>query len=121
MQLYYQVELEDDQQAVDEPDLHLAYLTMAGRVRRLSKANHMCLALCLTIVTMLGLMAGMHVYRTVFIRRYNYTVSEFSGSVLKHFAQKLLRDIQDPSQSWNYARKHSGGSKLSGQPATIIR
>merc|ERR1719470_772054 len=34
-------------------------------------ANHMCLALCLTIVTMLGLMAGMHVYRTVFIKR-NY-------------------------------------------------
>jgi len=67
-----QVELEDDQQpqqAVDEPDLHLAYLSMAGRVRRLSRANHMCLALCLTIVTMLGLMAGMHVYRTMFIRR----------------------------------------------------
>jgi len=67
-----QVELEDEQQpqqAVDEPDLHLAYLSMAGRVRRLSRANHMCLALCLTIVTMLGLMAGMHVYRTIFIRR----------------------------------------------------
>merc|ERR1719431_1912622 len=42
---------------------------MAGRVRRLSRADHMCLALCLTIVTMLGLMAGMHVYRSIFIRR----------------------------------------------------
>jgi len=65
-----QVELEHDQQArqgFDEPDLHLTFL--AGRVRRLSRANHMCLALSLTIVTMLGLMAGMHVYRTIFIRR----------------------------------------------------
>ena len=51
---------------VDNKDLQLAYL---GRVRRLSRANQICVALCLTIVTMLGLMAGMQVYRSLFTRR----------------------------------------------------
>jgi len=54
-------------QGKDEPDLRLTYLN--GRVRRMSRANHLCLALCLTLVTMLGLMAAMHIYKTLFIRR----------------------------------------------------
>jgi hypothetical protein len=56
----------------DEPDLHLAYVSLSGRVMRLSRATYLCLVLCLTLATMLGLMAALHVYRSAFIRSRNY-------------------------------------------------
>jgi len=55
-----------------EPDLQLAYVSLSGRVMRLSRATYLCLVLCLTLATMLGLMAALHVYRSAFIRSRNY-------------------------------------------------
>lgn len=51
--------------------LQHTYLNLAGRVRRLSRATHMCLVLTLSLSTMLGLVAGLHLYRTVIVKR-NY-------------------------------------------------
>jgi len=53
-------------------DLQLAYVSLSGRVMRLSRATYLCLVLCLTLATMLGLMAALHVYRSAFIRSRNY-------------------------------------------------
>lgn len=59
-------------QGGDEPDLHLAYVSLSGRVMRLSRATYLCLVLSLTLATMLGLMAALHVYRSAFIRSRNF-------------------------------------------------
>jgi len=69
-----QVEIEGENTSTpkEEPDLHLAYVSLSGRVMRLSRATYLCLVLCLTLATMLGLMAALHVYRSAFIRSRNY-------------------------------------------------
>lgn len=73
-----QVDVESDKSqgeapaGVDEPDLQLAYVSLSGRVMRLSRATYLCLILSLTLATMLGLMAALHVYRSAFIRSRNF-------------------------------------------------
>jgi len=71
------VQVEDDtnhdvNQGDDEPDLNLTYNTLNTRVRRLSRATHICLVLTLTLATMLGMMAALHLYRSVFVKSRNY-------------------------------------------------
>jgi len=66
------VQVDVEEPAEQEPaDLQLAYVSLSGRVLRLSRATYLCLVLSLTLATMLGLMAALHVYRTAFLRR-NY-------------------------------------------------
>lgn len=59
-------------QTGEEPDLHLAYVSLSGRVMRMSRATYLCVVLSLTLATMLGLMAALHVYRSAFIRSRNF-------------------------------------------------
>jgi hypothetical protein len=65
------VQVEEPAQEVEPADLQLAYVSLSGRVLRLSRATYLCLVLSLTLATMLGLMAALHVYRSAFLRR-NY-------------------------------------------------
>jgi len=62
---------EPSAQEAEPADLQLAYVSLSGRVLRLSRATYLCLVLSLTLATMLGLMAALHVYRSAFLRR-NY-------------------------------------------------
>ena len=41
----------------------------AERVRRVTRTNVACLSLSLAFITMLGFMAGSHIYKTMFMRR----------------------------------------------------
>jgi len=67
-----QVEVPGAVPKVEEPDLHLAYVSLSGRMLRVSRATYLCLVLSLTLASMLGLMAALHVYRSAFIRSRNY-------------------------------------------------
>jgi len=51
----------------DEPDLQLS--VRAERVRRVTRTNVACLSLTLAFITLLGFMAGSHIYKTMFMRR----------------------------------------------------
>ena len=53
----------NSEENVSQPDLHLP------RVQRLRKTNHVCLVLSLAVVSLMGLMVGLHVYRSVFMKR----------------------------------------------------
>jgi len=52
-------------------DLKLDHLnTRAERVKKMTQFNIICLSLCLGFITMLGFMAGSHIYKTLFMQRY---------------------------------------------------
>jgi len=57
------VNVEDTEVSVSSPDLQLP------RVQRLNRTNHVCLVLSLAVVSLMGLMLGLHVYRSVFSKR----------------------------------------------------
>jgi len=44
-------------------------VSVPGRVQRLGRTNHVCLVLSLAVMTLMGLMVGLHVYRSVFMKR----------------------------------------------------
>lgn len=44
-------------------------VSFPGRVQRLGRTNHVCLVLSLAVMTLMGLMVGLHVYRSVFMKR----------------------------------------------------
>jgi len=44
-------------------------VSVPGQVQRLSRTNHVCLVLSLAVMTLMGLMVGLHVYRSVFMKR----------------------------------------------------
>ena len=51
-------------------DLKLDHLnTRAERVKKMTQFNIICLSLCLGFITMLGFMAGSHIYKTLFMQR----------------------------------------------------
>ena len=57
------------EQPSDEPDLQLESVTVTSRVRRLHQHNLAFLALCLGFISLIGFMAGVHLYKSMFMKR----------------------------------------------------
>ena len=57
------------EQPSDEPDLQLESVTVTSRVRRLHHHNLAFLALCLGFISLIGFMAGVHLYKSMFMKR----------------------------------------------------
>jgi hypothetical protein len=60
-----QVELGGDA-SQDEPDLRLQYLS--NRANRIGRATHTCLVLTIMLASIMGLLAGVHIYRNLFLQ-----------------------------------------------------
>merc|ERR1712001_383565 len=57
------------EQPSEEPDLQLESVTVTSRVRRLHQHNLAFLALCLGFISLIGFMAGVHLYKSMYMKR----------------------------------------------------
>ena len=57
------------EQPIEEADLQLESVTVTSRVRRLHQHNLAFLALCLGFISLIGFMAGVHLYKSMFMKR----------------------------------------------------
>lgn len=54
----------DEQETAAQPQI-----SVSNRVHRLGRTNHVCLVLSLAVISLMGLMVGLHLYRSVFMKR----------------------------------------------------
>ena len=57
------------EQPIEEADLQLESVAVTSRVRRLHQHNLAFLALCLGFISLIGFMAGVHLYKSMFMKR----------------------------------------------------
>jgi len=100
------------EQPIEEADLQLESVAVTSRVRRLHQHNLAFLALCLGFISLIGFMAGVHLYKSMFMKRVfcnSYRVplplrnikenSLIGGKFQNSFDGGLPRDPQVPEET----------------------